>query len=163
MSMLSVLLTRRPTRDHPDTTAVDPKYQETITIHDREFQKFSVDNTIHLVPIDDVGSRIGRRKYWLTHGQEEAERLEHQNRVFNLIFDGRLIFPPLHGLRNVLDCGYGSASWAVEVAESYPNCEVNSVNRAVRDDTNSFRGYWRRHLPAHETRRHPRKFLAGGT
>lgn len=48
-------LMRRPNRNaHPDTTAVDPKYEETITIHDREFQKFSVDHTIHLVPIDDV-------------------------------------------------------------------------------------------------------------
>jgi len=52
--------------------------------------------------------------------------LENQNRVFNLIFDGKLIFPPVTNLRNVLDCGYGAASWAVDVAESYPECEVSS-------------------------------------
>ena len=29
-------------------------------------------------------------------------------------------------LRNVLDVGYGAASWAIEMAESYPDCEVRS-------------------------------------
>lgn len=57
-------------------------------------------------------------------GQGEADRLEKQNRVFNLMFDGKLIFPPLTNPRNVLDCGYGAASWAVEVAETFPDCEV---------------------------------------
>lgn len=65
---------------------------------------------------------------WLTQKQEEAERLEHQNRVFNLVFDGKLIFPPLRNFRNVLDLGYGAASWAVEVAENYPDCEVRSAS-----------------------------------
>ena len=27
-------------------------------------------------------------------------------------------------MENVLDCGYGAASWAIEVAESYPTCSV---------------------------------------
>lgn len=27
-------------------------------------------------------------------------------------------------MANVLDCGYGAASWAIEVAESYPTCSV---------------------------------------
>ena len=60
----------------------------------------------------------------LTIGQGEIERLEAQHRVFNLMFDGKLIFPPLTKVENVLDCGYGSASWAIEVAEEYPDCEV---------------------------------------
>jgi ubiquinone/menaquinone biosynthesis C-methylase UbiE len=25
----------------------------------------------------------------------------------------------------VLDCGHGSGAWVVDVAESYPNCEVS--------------------------------------
>lgn len=108
-----------------ETTAVPPKYEETVTIHDREFQKFSIDNSIHLVPIDDVFHTMNRHKGpKLTGRQEEAERLENQHRVFNLIFDGRLIFPPVQNVRDVLDCGYGTASWAVEVAECYPSCEV---------------------------------------
>lgn len=56
--------------------------------------------------------------------QEEAERLEIQHRVFQRVFDDRLVFPPIPRLRRVLDCGYGSGSWAAETAEQYPNCEV---------------------------------------
>ncbi len=44
--------------------------------------------------------------------------------LFNVIFDERLVFPPVTELKNVLDCGYGAASWAIEVAEAYPSCEV---------------------------------------
>jgi hypothetical protein len=59
-------------------------------------------------------------------GQGEADRLEKQHRVFTLMFDEKLIFPPLNNVRNVLDCGYGAASWAVDVAEEYPDCQVSS-------------------------------------
>ncbi|KAK3176798.1 hypothetical protein OEA41_008123 [Lepraria neglecta] len=89
-----------------NTVAIDPKYQELITIHDRDFQKYSIENTVHLVPVDEAT----------------------QHRVFNLMFDGKLIFPPLTKVENVLDCGYGSASWAIEVAEEYPDCEVIGVD-----------------------------------
>ncbi|KAL2046992.1 hypothetical protein N7G274_001010 [Stereocaulon virgatum] len=95
-----------------NTVAVDPKYRELITIHDRDFQKYSIENTVHLVPVDE----------------REIERLEAQHRVFSLMFDGKLIFPPMTKVENVLDCGYGSASWAIEVAEQYPDCEVIGVD-----------------------------------
>ena len=58
--------------------------------------------------------------------QEEAERLEFQHQVLNRVFDNRLIFPPVPRLRRILDCGYGAGSWAVDVAERHPDCEVNS-------------------------------------
>ena len=62
----------------------------------------------------------------LTIKKGEIERLENQHRVFSLMFDGKLIFPPLTVVDNVLDCGYGSATWAIEVAETYPDCEVRT-------------------------------------
>lgn len=52
------------------------------------------------------------------------DRLEMQHRVLDIVFDGRLIFPPVANVRDVLDCGYGAATWAVGVAEGYPNCKV---------------------------------------
>ena len=58
--------------------------------------------------------------------QDEAERLEIQHRVFQRVFDDRLVFPPIPRLRRTLDCGYGAGSWAVEAAEQYPNCEVKT-------------------------------------
>ena len=56
--------------------------------------------------------------------QGEADRLESQNRVFNILFDGKLIFPPVTDIKRVLDCGYGAGSWAIEVSEGYPDSEV---------------------------------------
>ena len=48
-------LTGRLTRDpQRDTIEVDPQYLETVTIHHRDFQKYSIDNSINLVPVDEV-------------------------------------------------------------------------------------------------------------
>lgn len=58
--------------------------------------------------------------------QDEEERLAIQHNVLNKVFDSRLVFPPLARLRKVLDCGYGSATWAAEVAEQFPTAEVRS-------------------------------------
>lgn len=46
------------------------------------------------------------------------------HQIFNMMFDNRLIFPPIPRPRRILDLGYGSGSWAIEVAEQYPECEV---------------------------------------
>lgn len=48
-------LTARMIRDpQRDTTEVDHIYLEIVTIHDRDFQKYSIDNSVHLVPVDGV-------------------------------------------------------------------------------------------------------------
>ncbi|MCJ1398796.1 hypothetical protein MMC11_001997 [Xylographa trunciseda] len=90
------------------TTELDDQYQRTLTIHGREYQEYAINHATHFMPVDE----------------EEADRLEAQHHVLNLVFDNRLIFPPLDAPKNVLDLGYGAASWAAEVAESYPDCEV---------------------------------------
>lgn len=75
-----------------------------------------------------------------------------------MVFDDRLLFPPLHHPRRILDCGYGSGAWAVEVAEQYPDCEVSNLPQTDRsgiyyleivDDHGS--GYWSRHIAASAT------------
>jgi ubiquinone/menaquinone biosynthesis C-methylase UbiE len=49
--------------------------------------------------------------------------------VFHILFDRRLIFPsPIPPPRRILDCGFGSASWAIEVADTYERCEVVGVD-----------------------------------
>ncbi|KAH0565898.1 hypothetical protein GP486_000701 [Trichoglossum hirsutum] len=58
---------------------------------------------------------------------DEIDRLNDQHKILSKVFDGRLIFPPIVEPKKILDCGYGSASWAVEVAEEYPDCEVNEA------------------------------------
>ncbi|KAA8904481.1 S-adenosyl-L-methionine-dependent methyltransferase [Sphaerosporella brunnea] len=51
-----------------------------------------------------------------------------QHEALQLVFDGRLIFPPIENPQNILDCGYGSGAWAVDVAEKYPDCQVVGVD-----------------------------------
>lgn len=41
-------------RHSDDTTEVDDRYLEIITIHGREYQNHSIENNIHLVPVDEV-------------------------------------------------------------------------------------------------------------
>ena len=56
-----------------NTAAVDSQYLELVTIHGRDFQQYSVDKSIHLVPVDDVGrapvSRLGAAKTHLFIGR----------------------------------------------------------------------------------------------
>ncbi|OJJ46766.1 hypothetical protein ASPZODRAFT_66834 [Penicilliopsis zonata CBS 506.65] len=94
------------------TEALDPVYLDILSIRDREYQKYAIDNRIFFEPVDD----------------SEAERLDIQHRVLNRVFDGRLIFPPVPRPKRILDCGYGSGAWAVDVAEQHPECEVIGVD-----------------------------------
>ena len=41
-----------------------------------------------------------------------------------MIFDNRLLFPPINNPQRILECGYGNCDWSISVAESYPDCEV---------------------------------------
>jgi hypothetical protein len=111
---------------------LDDVYLDTITIQGRDFQKFSIDRQISFEPVDEVRFRKSLKigtGLTAIHRQEEAERLELQHKVFNRVFDNRLIFPPIPRPQRVLDCGYGTASWAIEVAEQHPECEVRSARR----------------------------------
>ncbi|KAF7715969.1 Methyltransferase type 25 domain-containing protein [Penicillium ucsense] len=97
-----------------ETVELDRKFLDLITVQGREFQRHSIENHIYFGPIDG----------------EEAHFLDTQQWLFQRIFDGRLIFPPLHRLQRILDCGHGAASWAIEVAEQYPDSEVIGVDIA---------------------------------
>ncbi|RAL16404.1 class I SAM-dependent methyltransferase [Aspergillus homomorphus CBS 101889] len=101
-----------------ETEDLDDRFLQLITVHGRDYQKYSIDHNICFQPVDD----------------DEVERLELQHRVFNKVFNDRLIFPPLPDLespripRRILDCGHGTASWAIEVAEQNPRCEIIGVD-----------------------------------
>ncbi|EPS28177.1 hypothetical protein PDE_03123 [Penicillium oxalicum 114-2] len=97
-----------------ETVELDRKFLDITTVQGREYQKYSIDNRIYFGPVDD----------------EEAQSLDLQQLLFHRIFDGRLIFPPLRRLDRILDCGHGAASWATDVAEHYPGCEVIGVDIA---------------------------------
>ncbi|KAJ5273247.1 hypothetical protein N7478_008372 [Penicillium angulare] len=103
-------------KSNPDSQTVElgPEFLDTITVQGREYHKYSIDHRTYFGPVDD----------------EEAQRLDSQQQVFQRLFDDRLIFPPIQRLQRVLDCGHGAASWAVDVAEQYPDCEVTGIDIA---------------------------------
>ena len=51
---MNILTTRHLRQSPSNTIAVDPVYQELVTIHDRDYQKYSIDHSVHLVPVDEA-------------------------------------------------------------------------------------------------------------
>ncbi|KAK0751040.1 S-adenosyl-L-methionine-dependent methyltransferase, partial [Schizothecium vesticola] len=94
------------------TIPVDNTYREVVVHLNREFQRYAVENGVYFGPVDD----------------DEIERLQYLHGVFNMVFDNRLIFPPIPRPRRILECGSGSGAWAAEVAEQYPECEVIGID-----------------------------------
>ena len=41
------------------TAAVERQYLQLTTVHGREFQTYSINNSIHMVPVDEVGENAG--------------------------------------------------------------------------------------------------------
>ncbi|TEY59596.1 hypothetical protein BOTCAL_0191g00140 [Botryotinia calthae] len=99
---------------HPEsqTVEVDNTYFETVTYHNRHFQQYAITNLSYFQPIDE----------------DELERLRVWHAILNRVFDNRLLFPTLGRPRRILDCGYGTASWAVDVATQNPGCEVIAID-----------------------------------
>ncbi|KAK0643520.1 S-adenosyl-L-methionine-dependent methyltransferase [Cercophora newfieldiana] len=111
------------------TVPVDNTYREVFLLHNREFQRYAVENGVHFSPVDDVSApsfdrETSRSDDDLVSKQEEIERLQYMHGMFNLMFENRLIFPPIPRPRRILECGSGSGGWAAQVAEQYPECEV---------------------------------------
>ncbi|KAL3470654.1 S-adenosyl-L-methionine-dependent methyltransferase [Aspergillus californicus] len=100
------------TSPNSQTDELNDEYLRTMLVHGREYQQYSIERQISFEPVDD----------------DEAERLELQHRILSRVFDNRLVFPPIPRLRRVLDCGYGTGCWAIDVAEQNPDCEVIGVD-----------------------------------
>ncbi|KAK0619843.1 S-adenosyl-L-methionine-dependent methyltransferase [Immersiella caudata] len=94
------------------TVPVDNTYREVFVLHNREFQRYAVENGVYFAPVDD----------------DEIERLQYMHGIFNTMFENRLIFPPIPRPRRILECGSGSGAWAAEVAELYSECEVIGID-----------------------------------
>ena len=108
------------------------------------------------------------RKKRLTFLQNEIELLAIQHQVLSLVFNGKLVFPPIDTTGCILDCGYGAASWAIEVADAYPDCTVSisSSGKKLLSKLllNSLlpSGHRSRYIPTHETRWYSGELLSPG-
>ncbi|TKA62790.1 hypothetical protein B0A49_11748 [Cryomyces minteri] len=89
-----------------------PGLEETVSIHDRDFQRHSIEKRIYCVPIDET----------------EEDRLIDQHEILYEYFEQRLFFPPVDQPEDILDCGCGPASWAAHVAREFADCEVTGLD-----------------------------------
>lgn len=112
--------------------------RDIVTYHGRDFQRQSLTREVYLVPVDDVSSTlvIVLETILTERAQEELERLEEQHRALTDLvlrdLPEPLFIAPVREPTRVLDCGYGSGAWAVQVAESYPDCEVKFFSHQMR-------------------------------
>lgn len=60
----------------------------------------------------------------LTKWQHEMMRINDLHNVLMLALNNRLLPPELTRPRKILELGVGTGDWAVEVAKTYPACEV---------------------------------------
>ncbi|KAI1116905.1 S-adenosyl-L-methionine-dependent methyltransferase [Nemania sp. NC0429] len=95
-----------------DTVELSDEVRETFVLHNRSFQRYAIDNSTYFVPVDE----------------DETLRLRIQHRVLTMMFDNRFIFPPIDAPRRVLDCGFGTGEWALQVAWEHPRCEVRGID-----------------------------------
>jgi len=63
-------------------------------------------------------------KYYLPNDESEQERLDLQNYLFSLTFDGKLALAPIKNPQKVLDIGTGTGIWAIEYAVQNPSAVV---------------------------------------
>ncbi|KAH8173327.1 methyltransferase domain-containing protein [Sarocladium implicatum] len=94
------------------TEPLDATYVQTVEHHGRLFQHYAVTQGAYFAPIDE----------W------EISRLELMHSIFSIVFDDRLIFPPVRSPRRILDCGCGGGHWAVAVAQQYPQSEILAID-----------------------------------
>lgn len=66
----------------------------------------------------------------LPNDDQEQERLDLQNHLFNLTLEGKLFLAPLNSskLHNVLDIGTGTGIWAIEFADQFPNAKITGTD-----------------------------------
>jgi ubiquinone/menaquinone biosynthesis C-methylase UbiE len=91
---------------------LNEEVQRTFVHQNRSFQAYAIDNNTYFVPVDE----------------DETLRLRIQHNVLTMMFDNRLIFPPINAPKRILDCGFGTGEWALQVAWEHHQCEVRGID-----------------------------------
>lgn len=64
------------------------------------------------------------KEYAFPNDEPELDRMDLENHLFTLLFDGELYFAPLQSPLRILDLGTGTGIWAIDVADKYPAAYV---------------------------------------
>ncbi|KAI1355618.1 hypothetical protein F5Y01DRAFT_148955 [Xylaria sp. FL0043] len=121
-----------------DTTSIyTPSHFPTISITyrsaDRSWEDAdTLDSTRSLTDLDvDYVIENGRRysgDYYMPNDEDEQVRLQLLNQVYLKVFDGELTTVPLESPTAILDIGTAVGEWAIDMAETYPDCEVTGTD-----------------------------------
>ncbi|KAK5656086.1 hypothetical protein OQA88_5225 [Cercophora sp. LCS_1] len=70
--------------------------------------------------------RVTDGEYWGPNDDQHSQSVDLVHHCLCLIFDGKLTQAPLEKgkVKNVLDVGTGTGTWAIDFADEYPDCQV---------------------------------------
>ncbi|KAI1423784.1 hypothetical protein F5Y12DRAFT_506285 [Xylaria sp. FL1777] len=121
-----------------DTTSIyTPSHFPTISLTYRSVDRSwedaeTLDSTRSITDLDiDYVVENGRRycgPYYMPNDEDEQVRLQLLNQVYLKIFDGELTTVPLECPTAILDIGTAVGEWAIDMAETYPECEVTGTD-----------------------------------
>ncbi|KAI0907508.1 hypothetical protein F4823DRAFT_602675 [Ustulina deusta] len=121
-----------------DTTSIyTPSHFPTISITYRSVDRSwedaeTLDSTRSITDLDvDYVVENGRRycgQYYMPNDEDEQVRLQLLNQVYLKVFDGELTTVPLECPTAILDIGTAVGEWAIDMAETYPDCEVTGTD-----------------------------------
>ncbi|KAI2630480.1 hypothetical protein GGS21DRAFT_524503 [Xylaria nigripes] len=92
----------------------------------------TIDSTRSVTELDlNYAMENGRRycgSYYMPNDEDEQVRLQLLNQVYLKALDGELTTVPLENPTHILDIGTAAGEWAIDMAESYPDCEITGTD-----------------------------------
>jgi len=75
-------------------------------------------------------------KYAFPNDEDELDRMDLENHLFSLLFEGRLHWAPLENPQNIIDLGTGTGIWAIDVADKFPSARVIGTDLSPTQPSN---------------------------
>jgi methylase of polypeptide subunit release factors len=79
-------------------------------------------------PAYEVNKRWHDLAYYYPNDPSETERLDFQYELLKYTFSNRNYFAPLVNPKRILDIGTGTGQWAIEMADEFPEAEVQATD-----------------------------------